>query len=85
MSFQRLMTSLISREERCDMSKVREVPIWERTLLTVYEASDYTGIGINRLRMLADKPNSQLIIWVGSKKMFKRKKLDEYLENALSV
>ncbi len=65
--------------------KKREVPIWERALLTVEEASDYTGIGVNRLRMLADKPNSHLIIWVGSKKMFKRKKLDEYLDNALSV
>ncbi len=85
MSFQILMTERKGPEERCDMSKVREVPIWERTLLTVYEASDYTGIGINRLRALADKPNCQLIVWVGSKKMFKRKKLDEYLENAISV
>ena len=43
------------------------------------------GIGVCRLRMLAEKPNSNLIIWVGSKKMFKRKKLDEYLENSISI
>jgi hypothetical protein len=49
------------------------------------EASDYTGIGINRLRLIASKPHSDLILWVGSKKMFKRKKLDEYLENATSI
>ena len=67
------------------MVKKREVPIWERVLLTINEASDYTGIGAYRLRMLADKPNSNLIIWVGSKKMFKRKKLDEYLENSISI
>ena len=67
------------------VKKNREVPSWERTLLTIQEASDYTGIGTCRLRMLAEKPNSNLIIWVGSKKMFKRKKLDEYLENAISI
>lgn len=65
--------------------KNHEVPIWERTLLTIPEASDYSGLGINTLRRLLDKPNSNLILWVGSRKMVKRKKLDEYLNNAISV
>ena len=66
-------------------SKKREVPIWERTLLTINEASDYTGIGVNKLRTLADRRNSNLILCVGTKRMFKRKKLDEYLENNISI
>ena len=66
-------------------SKKMEVPLWERSLLTLEEASAYTGIGVYSLRKLAAKPNSKLILWVGTKKMFKRKKLDEYLENALSI
>lgn len=66
-------------------NKKHEVPLWERTLLTIKEASDYTGLGAYSLRMLAAKPNTELILHVGSKKMFKRKKLDEYLENALSI
>ena len=65
--------------------KTREVPIWERTLLTINEASDYTGIGVSKLRLLASKRNSKLIVYVGAKKMFKRKKLDEYLDDAISV
>ena len=66
-------------------SKQREVPIWERSLLTINEASDYTGVGINRLRSLTSNRNCELVIWVGSKRMFKRKKLDEYLENASTI
>ncbi len=66
-------------------SQKKAVPIWERSLLTIKEASDYTGLGVYKLRMLAAKPNSGLILYVGAKKMFKRKKLDEYLENALSI
>ena len=63
----------------------RNVPIWERSLLTILEASDYTGIGINKLRRIAANAQSNLVIYVGSKKMFKRKKLDEYLDRTASV
>lgn len=72
-------------EEKTITQRVREVPIWERSLITINEAADYTGIGINKLRRLANKPNTNLVIWIGSRKMFKRKKLDEYLENAVSL
>ena len=61
--------------------KKREVPIWERSLLTINEASDYTGIGVHKLRCLAATTHG-LVICIGAKKMFKKKKLDEYLENA---
>jgi len=65
--------------------KKRSVPIWERSLLTIIEASDYTGIGINKLRRIAADSQSNLVIYVGAKKMFKRKKLDEYLDRTASV
>ena len=63
----------------------RNVPIWERSLLTILEASDYTGIGINKLRRIAANSQSNLVIYVGSQKMFKRKNLDEYLDRTASV
>ena len=65
--------------------KKREVPIWERALLTVYEAADYTGIGVARLRNIAATPHTNLVVWVGSRMMFKRKKLDEFLDNAINL
>ncbi len=66
-------------------SKQREVPIWERSLLTINEASDYTGIGMNRLRSLTSKRDCDLVIFVGNRRMFKRKKLDKFLENATTI
>lgn len=72
-------------EEKTTRQRKREVPIWERSLLTINEAADYTGIGINKLRRLSEKRNSNLVIWVGSRRMFKRRKLDEYLDNAVSI
>ena len=62
-----------------------EVPIWERTLLTVGEAADYTGIGQNRLRNIAATPRTNLVVWIGSRMMFKRKKLEEFLDDAVTL
>ena len=76
------MNEKSSSEER---RKKREVPIWERSLLTLNEASDYTGIGVNKLRTVVSKPNSKLVMWVGSRKMIKRRKLDEYIDDAISI
>ena len=62
-----------------------EIPVWEKTLLTLNEASAYTGLGINRLRTIANSHQNEIVVWVGSKRMFKRRKLDEYLEKAISL
>ena len=61
------------------------IPVWEKSLLTLNEASAYTGLGINRLRRIANSNQNELVVWVGSKRMFKRRKLDEYLEKAISL
>ena len=61
------------------------VPIWERVNLTLEEASAYTGIGINRLRELADDPDCEFVLWVGNRRLLKREKLKEYLAEGYSV
>ena len=56
------------------------VPIWEKSNLTLEEASAYFGIGINKLRELTNDKNCQFVIWCGSKRLIKRKLLEEYVE-----
>ena len=56
-----------------------EVPIWEKYCLTLDEASAYFGIGINKLREMTDEPNCQFVIFNGSKRLIKRRKLEENL------
>lgn len=65
--------------------KDQVVPVWQRSLLTLQEAAAYTGIGINKLRVMSDSDSCEYIIWVGNRRMFKRIKLDEYLTDAYSV
>jgi hypothetical protein len=61
------------------------VPIWEKSNLTLEEAAAYTGIGVNRLRELSEQESCDYILWVGNRRMFRRKKLDDYLDKVISV
>ena len=61
------------------------IPIWEKSNLTVEEAAAYCGIGSKKLREMSDAEFCPFVLWNGSKRLIKRKKLDEYLENMYSV
>lgn len=62
-----------------------EVPIWEKQNLTLNEASKYSGIGVNKLRELSDSEECKFVLWVGSKRLIKRKELDEYIRLQYSI
>ena len=61
------------------------VPIWEKSNLTVEEAAAYSGVGINKLRELTNKKDCDFVLWVGSKRLIKRQKLDDYLKKQYSI
>lgn len=67
------------------MSAVKEVPLWERVTLTLDEAAAYTGVGINRLRDISNDENCDFVLWVGSKRLLKRKPLEAYILGAYSI
>jgi excisionase family DNA binding protein len=62
-----------------------KIPLWEKSNLTLEEAAAYSGIGINKLRTLSDDENCPFVLWVGNKRLLKRKKLDEFLDGSYSV
>lgn len=50
------------------------VPVWERITISLEEAAAYSGIGVRKLRDMTDKPECNYVIWVGNRRMIKRKK-----------
>lgn len=51
------------------------VPVWERITISLEEAAAYSGIGVRKLRDMTDKPECNYVIWVGNRRMIKRKSL----------
>ena len=64
---------------------MKSIPIWEKSNLTLEEAATYSGIGINKIRKLTNDERCEFVLWIGSKRLIKRKKFDEYLEKAYSI
>ena len=64
---------------------MKEVPNWEKSNLTLEEAAAYSGIGINKLRKITNNEHCGFVLWVGTKRLIKRKLLDKYLEGAYSI
>lgn len=62
------------------------VPVWEKYALTIYEASEYFGIGEHRLRTLVrENRQADFVLWIGVKVEIKRKLFEKFLNeiNAL--
>lgn len=64
---------------------MKEVPIWEKSNLTIEEAAAYFNIGQNKLRNLTDDEKCPFVLWIGNKRLIKRQKLNEYIEKAYSI
>jgi excisionase family DNA binding protein len=65
--------------------KFKLVPVWEKATLTLEEAIAYSGIGRDKLCKLANRDDCDFILWIGQKRLFKRKKLDEYIEKTIAI
>lgn len=62
-----------------------DIPIWEKSNLTIEEAAAYSGIGINRLRELTSDEACPFVLWIGTKRLIKRRLFDEFTENSFSL
>lgn len=67
------------------MNKINNIPLWEKLNLTLKEASVYSGIGINKLREISEGDDCDFVIWVGSKRLIKRKEFEKYLNKQYSI
>lgn len=62
-----------------------EVPVWEKAALTLEEAADYSNVSVNRLREISDAENCNFVLWVGKKRLIKRKLFEAFLEKSYSI
>ena len=54
----------------------KDIPVWEKMTLTVEEAAAYSNIGINKISI----PGCTFVLFVGNKKLIKRKAFEKYIE-----
>ena len=67
------------------MNDSMTVPIKDKLLLTIKEAAVYSNIGINRIEAMLKEDGCPFVIFVGSKKLVKRKEFEEYLSSRFAI
>ena len=61
------------------------VPIYHKIALTVKEAAELSNIGMNKIDSMLRQPNCPFVLFVGTKKLVKRKEFEEYISKTLYI
>ena len=67
------------------MNEITKVPIPQKMTLTIREAAEYSNIGINKIDQMLRAPNCPFVLYVGTKKLVKRKEFEDYIRNCVIV
>ena len=61
------------------------LPIDRKMLLSIREAAEYSNIGINKIDEMLKQPNCPFVLYVGTKKLVKRKAFEEFIESKVAI
>ena len=80
------MSNHASDDDRLSRKEPQEkVPIHLTMVLTIKEAAEYSSIGINKIDALLKQPNCPFVLYVGTRKLVKRKEFEEYISGKLII
>ena len=65
--------------------QVTSLPIDRKMLLSIQEAAEYSNIGINKIDELLKQPNCPFVLYVGTKKLVKRRAFEEFIEGRVAI
>ena len=61
------------------------IPLNLKLTMTVKEAAEYSNIGINRIDRMLRNPNCPFVLYVGTKKLVKRKEFEQFISEKLVI
>ena len=65
--------------------QVTSLPIDRKMLLSIREAAEYSNIGLNKIDELLKQPNCPFVLYVGTKKLVKRRAFEEFIEGRVAI
>lgn len=65
--------------------QVTSLPIDRKMQLSIREAAEYSNIGINKIDELLKQPNCPFVLYVGTRKLVKRRAFEEFIEGRVAI
>ena len=72
-------------DDTIDMTEKVYVPIEKKINLTIKEAAEYSNIGINKIAELLRNPMCNFVLYIGNRKLVKRKEFEQYLSSVREI
>ena len=84
------MLNLITNQEYKESEfykkeQAHPIPIKDKVALTIREAAEYSNIGINKLESLLRSPRCPFVLYVGKKKLVKRKEFEKFITDNIEI
>ena len=67
------------------MSSEYKCPIEHKLCLSIPEAAEYSNIGENKISKLLRLPNCPFVLYVGNKKLVKRRDFENYINSNFEI
>ena len=65
--------------------ETESIPVHMKLALTTREAAEYSNIGINKIDSMLRSPNCPFVLFVGTKKLVKRKEFEEFISQRVII
>ncbi len=65
--------------------RVHLIPVEKKLNLTIKEAAEYSNIGLNKINEMLRNPMCEFVLYVGNRKLVKRKEFEEYLSKRTEI
>lgn len=62
-----------------------KVPLHQKLTLTIKETAEYSNIGINKIETMLKQPNCPFVLYVGTRKLVKRREFEEYIRKEIII
>ncbi|MCI8809255.1 MAG: transposase [Oscillibacter sp.] len=64
---------------------MKEIPVCQKSNLSLEEADAYSGIEINKRWGITNDESCKFVLWVGNKRLIKLCQFDLFIEQAYSI
>lgn len=66
-------------------NEINKVSIHLKMTLTTSEAAEYSNIGINKIDSMLRSPNCPFVLYVGTKKLVKRREFEQFISDRVAI
>lgn len=78
-------TRVIESDNHKGNSNVERIPVYQKMALTIREAAEYSNIGINKIDALLKQPRCPFVLYIGTRKLVKRKEFEKYISDKIEI